>query len=48
VVVATVPVLTVTRVVVEVVEVTVTGVAWRLQAAEIALAAKVVRAAGVA
>jgi hypothetical protein len=48
VVVATVPDLIVAIVVVEVVEVSVTGVAWRLQAAEMALAAKVVRAVGVA
>ena len=48
VVVATVPELTVATVVVEIVEVSVTGVAWRLQAAETALAAKVVRAAGMA
>jgi hypothetical protein len=48
VVVATVPELTVATVVVDVVEVSVTGVAWRLQAAETALAGKVVRAAGVA
>ena len=48
VVVATVPELMVATVVVEVVEVTVTGDAWRLQAAETALGAKVARAAGVA
>jgi hypothetical protein len=48
VVVATVPELTVATVVVETVEVSVTGVAWRLQAAETALAAKVARASGVA
>jgi hypothetical protein len=48
VIVATVPELMVATVVVETVEVSVKGVAWRLQAAETALATKVARASGVA
>jgi len=47
VVVSTVPALTVAVVVVDIVVASVTGVAWRLQAAETALGAKSARAAGV-